>query len=70
MILYKPTDGDVHITKVNYRPKNCFIMTQLGNPVPAKVTEIRKKLKKVLVKNKIKEIDAGSVITGRDISPL
>ncbi|MDH4028527.1 MAG: indoleamine 2,3-dioxygenase [Nitrospirota bacterium] len=41
-------------------------MTQLGKPVPSSITRIRSKLKKVLASNGIKEIDAGSVITGKD----
>jgi len=66
MILYNPTDGNVQQTRIKYRPKTCFIMTQLGKPVPSSITRIRSKLKKVLASNGIKEIDAGSVITGKD----
>jgi hypothetical protein len=66
MILYNPTDGLVQQIKNKYRPKTCFIMTQLGNPIPRKVTKIRQRLKKILVSNKLNEIDAGTVVTGRD----
>lgn len=66
MILYRPTDGDVPTTSVETRPKHCFIMTQLGTPVPRKITEIRNEIKKTLTRNKMKEIDAGSVVTGKD----
>jgi hypothetical protein len=41
-------------------------MTQLGEPVPPKVVEIREKLKGILLLREIGEIDAQSVFTGRD----
>ena len=66
MILYNPTDGIVQQTKIKYRPKTCFIMTQLGKPIPPKVTKIRKRLKNILTRNNLKEIDAESVFTGKD----
>ena len=66
MIIYNPTGGDALQTKILYRPKTCFIMTQLGNPIPPKITKIRLRLKKILASNNIKEIDAASVITGKD----
>ncbi len=66
MILYKPSDGDVQSTKIKYRPKTCFVMTQLGTPVPRGVKNVRKKLVKLLSEYKMKEIDAGSEITGKD----
>jgi hypothetical protein len=66
MILYKPTDGDVQTTKIEYRPKTCFIITQLGQPLSPQLIEIRKKVKTILNKNNINEIDASSVITGKD----
>ena len=66
MIFYNPTDSIVQQTKIKYRPKTCFIMTQLGKPIPPKVTKIRKRLKKILTRNNLKEIDAESVFTGKD----
>ncbi|PJB28074.1 hypothetical protein CO110_10630 [Candidatus Desantisbacteria bacterium CG_4_9_14_3_um_filter_40_11] len=66
MILYKPTDGDVQTTKIEYRPKTCFVMTKIGTPIPREVKKIREKLTEVLSKYEMKEIDAGSEITGRD----
>tara|TARA_B100000315_G_C14513943_1_gene558324 strand:- start:210 stop:854 length:645 start_codon:yes stop_codon:yes gene_type:complete len=66
MILYNPTDGIAQQIKVTYRPQTCFIMTQLGQPIPLQVTEIRRKLTKILNRNNLKEIDAVSVVTGRD----
>jgi hypothetical protein len=67
MILYKPTDGDVQTTKIEYRPKTCFVMTQLGTPIPREVKKIREELTEILSKYGMKEIDAGSEITGKDV---
>lgn len=66
MILYNPTDGIAQQIKIKYRPKTCFIMTQLDKPIPPKVTKIRKRLGKILTRNNLKEIDAESVFTGKD----
>lgn len=41
-------------------------MTQLGNPIPPKITAIRQRLRKILADNGINDIDAASVVTGRD----
>ncbi len=66
MILYNPADGIVQQTKIKYRPKTCFIMTQLSKPIPPKVTKIRRRLREILTGNNLKEIDAESVFTGKD----
>lgn len=66
MILYSPTNGDVYSVPVNYRPRTCFIMTQLRKPAPAEVVEIRQVLNQCLCGRAIAEIDADSVVTGRD----
>lgn len=66
MILYRPTDSDIHHYKIKYKPRTCFVMTQLGKPIPYKINEIRTELSKILNKYSIKEIDAESKITGKD----
>ena len=66
MILYKPTDGDVQLTKIEYRPNTCFIMTQIGKPVPVNIQNIRSKLTKYLKKIKMNQLDAGDIVTGKD----
>jgi len=66
MILYNPTDGNAQQIKVQYRPQTCVIMTQLCKPIPPQVTKIRQILTKILISNNLKEIDARSVITGKD----
>ena len=65
MILYRP-DGEVHNTYIKYRPKTCFVMTKLGQPISPEIKDIRVELRKVLDKRQIEEIDAESVVTGRD----
>jgi len=66
MITYSPIDGDALTSGIVSRPKTCFLMTQLGDPVPHGVVEIRKSLKNVLDPCGIELIDASSQITGRD----
>ncbi|MBC8275478.1 MAG: hypothetical protein H8E40_10995 [Chloroflexi bacterium] len=67
MILYRPTDGDPLTKRIDYRPRTCFTMTRLGGSVPAEITEIRQRLTKSLTARDIREIDAGSRITGKDL---
>ena len=66
MIIYRPTDGDVLISKVNTRPRTCFVMTQLGGKVSQEAAEIRRVLRRVMRQRNMREIDASSVITGKD----
>ncbi len=66
MILYDPVQGDVITRQIKYRPQTCFIMTQLGTPVPKDIKNIRKTLEKYLGINKLKTIDANSHIKGKD----
>jgi len=66
MIIYDPIEGDAYSKKVNYRPKTCFVITQLGEPIPELVNKIRRTLNKSLKAREIKVIDANSAMTGRD----
>ncbi|GMR07575.1 MAG: hypothetical protein BMS9Abin26_0578 [Gammaproteobacteria bacterium] len=66
MILYRPTDGDVLSTGLKLRPRTCFLMTQLGKPVPPKLKTMRKRVTDQLRKKNIKAIDADSIVTGKD----
>lgn len=66
MIAYSPLDGDVLTKPIQYRPKSCFIITQLGKPVSEELTEIRKSISKILASLGFYEIDASSKVTGRD----
>ena len=66
MILYRPTDGDVLTTRIDIRPRTCFVMTQLGQPLPPGINEIQRRLTKNLENHRVSVIDANSVVTGRD----
>lgn len=48
MIYYRPTDGDPHDTPLRFRPRTCFLMTQMGGSIPPILSEIRAALKEVL----------------------
>jgi hypothetical protein len=65
MIFYRPTDGDPYTSPISYRPRTCFLMTQLGSPSD-EVLEIRQRLEEILSEFDIKLIDANSVVTGKD----
>ena len=66
MILYSPNNGDVHTNHIKYRPRTCFVMTKLGEPVSEEVLDIRTSLESILKKYEIECIDAESVVTGKD----
>jgi len=66
MIFYNLSDGDAYTVKIDYAPRTCFIMTQMGQPVPQVVAEIRDQLEECLADYDIHVIDANSVVTGRD----
>ena len=66
MILYRPTDGDVLTSRVKYQPRTAIIMTQLGEPIPSAIHEVRDLLEAILNDYKINAIDANSIITGKD----
>lgn len=66
MILYDPVQGDVLTKQIKFKPQTCFIMTQLGTPIPREIKNIRKTLEKHLKQRKFKTIDANSVIKGKD----
>lgn len=66
MILYRPTDGDVNLAPIKWRPKTAFIMSQLGGRVPTTVTDVRNRVQSILVDHDFSMIDADSVTTGKD----
>ena len=66
MIRYSPINSDAVTTPLQYLPKTCFIMCQLKKPIPDKQDEIRTRLRKFLDTRGYKEIDADSIMTGRD----
>jgi hypothetical protein len=66
MIYYRPTDGDPHLAPLRFRPRTCFLMTQLGGSIPPILSDIRTALKEVLLERSFSLIDADSAVTGRD----
>ncbi|MBA2692675.1 MAG: hypothetical protein H0U65_09305 [Rubrobacter sp.] len=66
MILYRLNEGLAYQEKILYRPRTCFLMTQLGDPVPPEVDSIREKLKSALEEHDVALIDADSEVTGGD----
>jgi hypothetical protein len=66
MIYYRPTDGDPLTSSPPSRPNTCFLMTQLGDPLPARLPEIHDDISKVLTDHGYALIDAESVVTGKD----
>ena len=66
MIIYDPVQGDILTRQIKFRPKTCFLMTQLGPPIPKEIKNIRRTLEKYLHKKRFKLIDANSVVKGKD----
>jgi hypothetical protein len=67
MIYYRPTDGDPHDAPFTFRPRTCFLMTQMGGAIPPVLPEIRTALDEVLKEGSFALIDSDSAVTGRDI---
>lgn len=66
MILYRPTDRDVQDSPTIWRPRKCFVMSQLDKPIPAKLNAVRTAFNTIAGEFKYDVIDAESVTTGRD----
>lgn len=66
MIIYNPTDGDAITSPVQSCPKQCFLMTRLGKPVPKPLEEIRHAVTECCREIDYEVIDASSKVTGRD----
>jgi hypothetical protein len=66
MIPYDISEGDTYSRRVSLRPKTCFVMTKIGQPLPQCVINIRRTLTSCLKARGMKDIDAGIDVTGRD----
>ena len=66
MIVYSPINGNVLTDAIKFYPRTAFVMTQLGQPLPEELIEIRKSLTLSLTNKEFIEIDASSLFTGRD----
>jgi hypothetical protein len=66
MIIYSPLDGEVLTTRITSRPRCCFLVTQLGDPVPDGVEAIRRLVSDLCTDAGYEVIDARTQVTGRD----
>ncbi len=66
MIIYSPIDGDTINYLIKFRPKHCFLITQLGKTKPKLVSDIEQSIKDCCQSFEYKVIDASSERTGRD----
>ncbi|NYT27839.1 MAG: hypothetical protein H0A76_08055 [Candidatus Thiodubiliella endoseptemdiera] len=66
MIIYSPIDGDAINNSIIFRPKHCFLITQLGSSVPTLVTDIQKNITTYCQSFGYQVIDASEETTGRD----
>lgn len=66
MILYRPTDGEIHPGPIRWRPRCAFVMAQLGGTVPSVVCETRATVVRLLGEYGYSAIDADSHTTGKD----
>ncbi len=66
MVIYSPLDGEVLTTRIRSRPRCCFLMTQLGDPVPEGVEAIRRSVSDLCGNGGYEVIDARTDVTGRD----
>lgn len=66
MIAYRPTDGDVQSTRVTWKPRTCFLMAQMGGPLPANVAHAKRRISRLLRQARFRTVDADSKTTGKD----
>lgn len=66
MIIYSPINGEVFTSSIKYKPRSCFIMTQLGGVPTSELKEIRLAISDFLTSINFVEIDASSYVTGGD----
>lgn len=66
MIFYRPTDGDVESTPINWRPRTCFLMAAMGGSVPDDVLSAKRKVAAALRRARFSIVDAASFTTGKD----
>ena len=66
MIVYNPTDGLTLQGAFEYRPRECFLMTKLGDPVHPAVMAVRDEVTRICNAHDYGVIDANARVTGRD----
>lgn len=66
MIFYRPTDGDVHVAGVRWRPRTCFLMAAMSDPLPPEVVSAKRRIRSALRRANFEAIDAAGATTGKD----
>ena len=66
MIIYSPIDGDAINNSIKFRPKHCFLITQLGETTPTLAKDIQNSITDCCQSFGYQVIDASSETTGRD----
>jgi len=66
MIIYSPINGEVFTSSINFMPRSCFLMTQLGGKPSNELKRIRTDISNLLSSLNFREIDASSYVTGGD----
>ena len=66
MIIYNPLDGDALTSPLPLKPRHCFLMTRLGQPVPEEIMKIRRAITEICKPQNYNIIDASTEVTGRD----
>jgi len=66
VIYYRPTDGDPYPASLVLRPRTCFLITQLGQPLPDSLPEIHDIIRATCAKKRFQVRDATALVTGKD----
>jgi hypothetical protein len=66
MILYQP-DGTPLNTPLKGRTRCCFLITQLGSPIPKEIIKMRQSITKLCNQHGYEVVDASTEVTGRDL---
>jgi hypothetical protein len=66
VIIYNPLDGHPLTNSIPSKPRHCFLITRLGNPIPDDVIKMREAITEICEKYGYTIIDASSEVTGRD----
>ena len=67
MIVYSPATNEAITSPRGYKPRHCFLMTQLGRPIPKIAIEIRAAISDLLNRCGYNPVDANTEVTGRDL---
>ena len=66
MIVYSPATNEAITSPRGYKPRHCFLMTQLGRPIPKIAIEIRMAISTQLNEREYKPIQERAVTTVAD----